>query len=611
MVFHTVPPMASELDTAFLKEILKRGMVTDYQVAQARKTFQTMEKQGAAASVPQVFIQLRILKPDQVRSILSEIQSAASTAVATPPSIPAILPTAAVPLTSNVKPDSQHLEAPPLLEAPPEFDAMLEAPPEFDAPLEAPPPLEPPPLLAPLQVEEISVASLPPPPVTLGEPVKAAPSRPAPAQAQLAKPQVFEGGPARFSNKKIIAVKIAKAAAPVAIFVALSYGIYMVVGGLGSSAPPLAPQERNSQAGSSVPAETLPSPEPPERKDQSVPDLPPAELTYFEFENRFLTYLDKSDFMGALGYMNNVPSSVTKKTDPQKLEALRQRVINKAKERFKNKQAQISEYVAADDYEKALEIIKPLQSLDIPEINTLVATQIKELEIGMDRTLTLRRALAFQDIWMRIKPDLAQHDYNLVISVISNQVKLTKTEPIADLLTDSIDELKRGEEFMVFTVAKLSEVVGKSIRAFGRVVKVVSATRQTVNVKIGVKSGAMPLGKIEPESLVELFKDDELTDHQKYGLAIYAYAAGETKLGEEWLAKLPQDYEGPKVLRAFIGLTLDAEAVTYLNRLQMAVKQFDPSKIRLNGRKLLGEFKDTELVKGYEPWIKQKLQLKD
>ncbi|MDP6504165.1 MAG: hypothetical protein QF886_11140, partial [Planctomycetota bacterium] len=76
----------------------------------------------------------------------------------------------------------------------------------------------------------------------------------------------------------------------------------------------------------------------------------PKELSYFEFENRFLTHMDKSDFMGALKYLNEAPDSVTNSAEPGKLESLRQRVISKARERFKNKQSQIREYVAADEY---------------------------------------------------------------------------------------------------------------------------------------------------------------------------------------------------------------------------------------------------------------------
>ena len=625
--------MASELDTAFLKEILKRGLVTEYQVDQARKTFQTLEKQGTAGSVPQVFIQLRFLKPDQVHSILGELKSSSEPSL----SVPSLSePSLSVPSLSEPSLSEPSLSEPSLSEP------SLSEPALSEPSLSEPSLTEP--ALAEPSLSDPSLADPAPQPVAVPPSVPPVPTPPPESDAQPVSPladlslqlegalPIKEGAspveterfsaaqspaqvlrrttetnvvPIKFSRKKIIAVKIAKAVVPFVVLAVLSYGIYFVVVA-GNAEPKITPPQRKSQASTSVP--TVPTPEP-EKKEKPEPAAP-KELSYFEFENRFLTHMDKSDFMGALKYLNEAPDSVTNSAEPGKLESLRQRVISKARERFKNKQSQIREYVAADEYAKALEIIKPLQKLDIPEINTLVGAQIEELEAGMNRAMALNRALAFQDIWIRIKQDWMEHEYNLVTNTISGQLNQPKVKPIAGLLTDSIDEIKRGEKFMGSIVTKLAETSGRSIRAFGRVVKVVSVTRQTVSLKVGLKSGSRPLGKLEPENLVTLFKDDELTDHQKYGLAIYAYAAGESKLGEEWLAELPEDYEGPEVLRAFVRLTRDTEAVTYLNRLQMAARQFKSSKIRLNGRKLLSDFKDTDLVKAYEPWIKEKLQLK-
>ncbi|MDP6504164.1 MAG: hypothetical protein QF886_11135, partial [Planctomycetota bacterium] len=65
--------------------------------------------------------------------------------------------------------------------------------------------------------------------------------------------------PIKFSRKKIIAVKIAKATVPFVVLALLSYSIYFVVVA-GNAGPKFTPPKRKSQASTSVP--TVPTPEP-------------------------------------------------------------------------------------------------------------------------------------------------------------------------------------------------------------------------------------------------------------------------------------------------------------------------------------------------------------
>ena len=562
-------PTPEEIE--FLKEIRSRGWVNDYQIDQAHRTCEKLKGQGMGVALPQVFVQLRFLKLDQVKGVVALIrQRHAQGPAAATPGAPA-------------------------------------APAATGAPLQSPPVASPVPAAAP--------APTPAGPVPAPKAPSSSPVLPGDAPAAADTPRVALGDLySRIDFGKVFLVirKVLPVAVSLAAVVALGFGVRYAIAQLRSAeqnALQIREPTRVPRAGTGQP-ETQPE-TPKVGETEPKPETGPAkpEVTLDEYHNRVLSFLDTEDYAGAMKFMGEMPASLKQASKPEELQRLRDLVKTKALETLEERREEVIREREAGNFDKALYVLAIYADIDIPDVVREVKALRDSVETVRVRKAVREKVTAFQRVLRDVDALVEKHQYReasqrVRAAVGDGELKAAR-EPLqrCRIGLEAIEKLLRSME------ENLREKVGRGIHIAGKTARLEAVDSGFLKLKRGKRTGRILVAGLDVEDFEETLGlgEPEANQEQVFGLGALCLYRGDRDAAEEWFAKLAEDHAGAKEQREVIRSIMDTQALDLLAKMDNAKRAMNVLKVRKYGNELLDKYGSTEVVQAYVSWINEAL----
>jgi len=551
-------PTPEEIE--FLKEIRSRGWVNDYQIDQAHRTCEKLKSQGVGVALAQVFVKLRFLKLDQVKSVVELIRQRHAQG-------PAAATSAA--------------QAPPLA-----------SPVPAGAPAPAP--------AGPAQAKKTPSSS----PVLPGD-----------GQAAVDTPRVALGdlySKIDFGKVFLVTRKALPVVISIAALVALGLGVRFAIGQLRSADQNALLIKEPTRVGGSRPDQPETQPEKPEvEKPEPKPKTGPAgpEVTLDEYHNRVLAFLDTEDYGGAMKFLGEMPASLKQASKPEELQRLRDLVKTKALETLEPRREEAIKQRDAGNFDKALFILAVYADIDIPDVVREIKTLQDSVETVRVRKTVREKVIAFQRVLREVDALVEKHQYREALRKVRAAVGDGELGSAKEQIQRCRIGLETVEKLLRAMEDKFREKIGRGVHVAGKTAKLEAVDSGFLKLKRGTRSGQILVAGLEVEDFEQILGlgEPEADQEQIFGVGTLCLYRGDYEAAEEWFSKLPKDHGGAREQREVMKNIMDSQALDLLAKMDNAKRGMNMLKVRKYGSELLEKYGSTEVVQAYVSWINEAL----
>ena len=564
-------PTPEEIE--FLKEVRSRGWVNDYQIDQAHRTCQKLKGQGVGVALPQVFVQLRFLKLDQVKSVVALIRQ-------------------------------RHAPGP-----------AAAAPAAPAAPAGTGTPLQSPPLASPVPASASAPAPAPAGPAPAPKAPSSSPVLPGDGQAAAGEPRVALGdlySKVDFGKVFLVIRKALPVAVSIAAVVALGFGVRYAIGQLRSAdqnALQIREPTRVPRAETDRPEA---DPEGPVAGDPGPkPETGPAEpeVTLDEYHNRVLAFLDTEDYGGAMKFLKEMPASLKQASEPEELQRLRDLVKTKALETLEQRREEAIKERGAGNFDKALYILAIYADIDLPDVVREIKALQDSVETARVRKAVRERVTAFQRVLRDVDALVEKHQYREATRKVSAAVGNGEFAAAKEQLQRCRIGFEAIEKLLRAMAENLRDKIGRGVHLAGKTAKLEAVDSGFAKLKRGKRTGQILIAGLQVSDFEETLGlgEPEANQEQVFGLGALCLYRGDRDAAEEWFAKLAEDHAGAKEQREVIRSIMDTQALDLLAKMDNAKRAMNVLKVRKYGNELLDKYGSTEVVQAYVSWINEAL----
>jgi len=333
-----------------------------------------------------------------------------------------------------------------------------------------------------------------------------------------------------------------------------------------------------------------------------------SKMTFFEFENRLLSFLDTGNYDQALISFDNMPASVKEKANQVQLMELEEKLKKKIARNLRTKLEQATELRDELKFAQAAELIRPFQNLRFEDLAKEARDFLTTVEEYRGRKEARSHALVFSDVYERLREPLGARNYREAKTSILELTKVKRLAAAGDFLDACRDGIDAVTDLFEAAASRLKGAIGKSIYVAGRPAKLKGVNGMTLDLMVGTKEGSVRIPDLRCEDFQRVLglKRAEADPDLVCAMAALYIHEGEFEKAKTWLVRVPESHVVAKKQRLFLRQMREIQALELIEKLRLAKKQVSDRRIQRYSQTLLKDHGDCDVVKAFRVWIEGK-----